>query len=134
MIEVELNKIKVDESRNEQLIVFKEKGGTRFLPLVIGISEVQSIKMKLSGVQPPRPLTHDLFCRTLESLNAKIEKVCIDRLQSNTFFAKLVLKTQDGNLIDIDARPSDGVALAIRAGASVYVAEEVLGQAGVTSL
>ena len=134
MVEVELSKIKIDESRNEQLIVFKEKGGTRFLPLVIGIAEVQAIKLKLSGVQPPRPLTHDLFCRTLESLHVSIEKVCIDRLQSSTFFAKLILKTSDGATVDVDARPSDGVALAIRSGAPVYVAEEVLGQAGVTSL
>ncbi|MSR77571.1 MAG: bifunctional nuclease family protein [Candidatus Omnitrophica bacterium] len=134
MVEVELSKIKIDESRNEQLIVFKEKGGTRFLPLVIGISEVQAIKLKLSGVKPPRPLTHDLFFRTLQALNVTIEKVCIDRLQSNTFFAKLILKTKDGESVEVDARPSDAVALAIRGNTPVFVAEEVLGQAGVTSL
>ncbi len=134
MIELELNKIKVDESRSEQLIVFREKNGTRFLPLVIGISEIQAIKMKLSGIKPPRPLTHDLFANTLESLGAHLDRVVIEKLQNNTFFAKMFLKTKDGSSLEVDARPSDCIALAIRTGASIFVAEEVLGQAAVTNI
>jgi bifunctional DNase/RNase len=131
MIELVLSKIKIDETRNEQVIVFKEKDGTRFLPVVIGIAEVNSIKMKLSGIKPPRPLTHDLLLQVIEKLDAKLEKVVIDRLHQNTFYAKLLLKTSKGEEAAIDARPSDSVALALRAEAPIYAAEEVLGEAGV---
>lgn len=130
MIPLVLSKIKVDETRNEQVIVFKEKEGTRLLPVVIGMAEVNSIKMKLSGVKPPRPMTHDLLQQIIEQLGGKLEKVVIDRLQQNTFFAKLHLRTPDKEII-IDARPSDSVALALRAEAPVYVTEEVIGEAGV---
>lgn len=132
MIELILNKIKIDETRNEQVIVFREKEGTRLLPVVIGIAEVNAIKLKLSGIKPPRPLTHDLLLQTIEQLGAKLDRVVIDRLQSNTFFAKLYLKKDSTGEVEIDARPSDSVALALRAGAPIYAAEEVLGEAGVT--
>lgn len=132
MIELVLNKIKIDETRNEQIIVFREKDGTRFLPVVIGIAEVNAIKLKLSGIKPPRPLTHDLLLQTIEQLGAKLDRVVIDRLHSNTFYAKLYLKRNSDGEIEIDARPSDSVALALRAGSPIYAAEEVLGEAGVT--
>lgn len=131
MIELVLNKIKIDETRNEQVIVFKEKDGTRLLPVVIGMSEVNAIKMKLSGVKPPRPLTHDLLVLIIQQLGAKVERVVIDKLQQNTFFAKIHLKTADKKEVIVDARPSDSVAVALRADAPVFVAEEVLGEAGV---
>lgn len=131
MIELILSKIKIDETRNEQVIVFKEKEGTRFLPVVIGIAEVNAIKMKLSGIKPPRPLTHDLLLQITEKLDASLERVVIDRLHQNTFFAKLHLKNSKGEEIAVDARPSDSVAVALRADAPIYVAEEVIGEAGV---
>lgn len=131
MIELVLSKIKIDETRNEQVIVFKEKEGTRFLPVVIGIAEVNSIKMKLSGIKPPRPLTHDLLLQIIEKLDSKLEKVVIDRLHQNTFYAKLILKSPKDEEVAIDARPSDSVALALRADAPIFAAEEVLGEAGV---
>lgn len=130
MIELVLNKIKIDENRNEQVIIFREKDGTRFLPVVIGVAEVNAIKMKLSGVKPPRPLTHDLLIQTVEQLGAKLDKVVIDKLQNNTFYAKLFLK-RNGEEVVVDARPSDSVALALRADAPVYVSEEVMGAAGI---
>ena len=132
MIELALNKIKIDETRNEQIIVFREKDGTRFLPVVIGMAEVNAIKLKLSGVKPPRPLTHDLVMQILEQLDAKIEKVTIDRLHQNTFYAKIHLRKPDGTEVLIDSRPSDSVALAVRANVPVFTAEEVLGEAGVS--
>ena len=132
MIELVLNKIKIDESRNEQVIVFKEKEGSRLLPVVIGIAEVNSIKMRLSGIKPPRPLTHDLMLQMIDQLNAKLSKVVIDRLHQNTFYAKIHLKGSKGEDIVVDARPSDSVALALRAEVPVFVAEEVMGEAGVT--
>ena len=132
MIELVLNKIKIDETRSEQVIVFREKDGTRYLPVVIGIAEVNAIKMKLSGIKPPRPLTHDLLLQLVEQMGAKLTKVVIDKLQNNTFYAKLhVKRAADGELV-IDARPSDSVALALRAEVPIFVAEEVLGEAGVT--
>lgn len=134
MIQLELSKIKIDESRNEQLIVFREKGGTRYLPVVIGIAEVNAIKLKLSGITPPRPLTHDLMLQTIEAFGGHLERVNIDRLQNNTFFAKLILRQQNQEFVELDARPSDSVALALRAGAPIFVTEEILGQAGVTDL
>lgn len=131
MIELILNKIKVDEARSEQVIVFKEKEGTRFLPVVIGMPEVNAIKMKLSSIQPPRPLTHDLILTMLESLGGKVEKVVIDRLQQNTFFAKIFIRSSQGEEIVIDARPSDSVAIALRAEVPAYASEEVMGEASV---
>jgi len=133
MIELVLNKIKVDETRNEQVIVLREKEGTRYLPVVIGIAEVNAIKFKLSGIQPPRPLTHDLLVNIMTELSASLEKVTIDRLQSNTFYATLHLK-HNGSEMTVDARPSDSIAVALRTGAPIFVAEEVMGQAGVNEI
>ena len=134
MIELVLNKIKVDETRGENVIIFREKEGTRYLPVVIGLSEVQSIKMKLGGMTPPRPLTHDLILQILTQLNAKLESVVIDRLESSTFYAKLNLVKEGGSRIQVDARPSDSAALAVRAGVPVFVSEEVMGQASVVQI
>jgi len=134
MIELVLNKIKIDETRNEQVIVLREKEGTRFLPVVIGIAEVNAIKLKLSGIKPPRPLTHDLLVNVVESLGAKIEKVCIDKLEANTFYAKLHLRRNGDGETVVDARPSDSIAIALRTGVPIYVAEEVIGQVGVTEI
>ena len=132
MIELVLSKIKIDENRNEQIIALKEKDGTRFLPVVIGIAEVNAIKLRLSGIESPRPLTHDLLLDTIEELGAKLKEIHIDRLENNTFFAKLVLSRNGHGEIKIDARPSDSVALALRAGAPIFAAEEVMDEAGVS--
>lgn len=136
MIELQLNKIKVDDTRNEQMIIFKEKKGERFLPVVIGIAEVNAIKLKLSGMEPPRPLTHDLMVSAIGQLGGRLEKVVIDRLEQNTFFAKIYLKKGTNGKVPIvvDARPSDSVALALRADAPVFVSEEVMGQASVSEI
>ncbi|HLD50452.1 MAG TPA: bifunctional nuclease family protein [bacterium] len=134
MIELVLSKIKVDETRNEQVIVFKEKDGTRFLPVVIGIAEVNAIKIKLSGIKPPRPLTHDLVLEIVDRCGARLEKVVIDRLQQNTFYATLHFIQKVGEPVTVDARPSDSVALALRAAAPIFAADEVMGEAGVNEV
>ena len=128
LVEMEINKIRIDERRGEQIIVLKERGGNRMLPIIIGISEVTAIKMKVSGVTPPRPLTHDLLQATIEQLGAKVEKIIISKLEFNTFFAQLVLRTKDGGTTAVDARPSDSIALALRADAPIFVAPQVLDQ------
>lgn len=132
MIELVLSKIKIDENRSEQVIVLKEREGSRFLPVVIGIAEVNAIKLKLSGIEPPRPLTHDLLLRSIEELGARLKEIHIDKLENNTFHAKLVLTRNGSGEVQVDARPSDSVALALRAGAPIYAAEEVMDEAGVS--
>ena len=128
LIQMDVSKIRIDERRGEQVVVLKERGGNRFLPIIIGISEVTAIKMKISGIQPPRPLTHDLLKDAIAQLGASLERIVITKLEFNTFFAQLVLKTRDGDLREVDARPSDSIALALRADAPIFVAEDVLNQ------
>jgi len=125
---MEVSKIRIDERRGEQVIVLKECSGTRLLPIIIGISEVTAIKMKISGIQPPRPLTHDLLRNTITQLGAKLVRVVINKLEFNTFFATLLVQTKEGNVEAVDARPSDSIALALRADAPIFVADDVLTQ------
>lgn len=128
LVRMEVNKIRIDERRGEQVIVLRESGGNRMLPIIIGISEVTAIKMKITGTEPPRPLTHDLLISTVTQLGATLEKVVITKLEFNTFFASLVLRTKEGEVKEVDARPSDSIAVALRAEAPIFVAEEVLNQ------
>jgi uncharacterized protein len=129
MPQVELSKIIIDERRQDQIIVLREKGGTRQFPIVIGFLEASSIKMQLSGVAAPRPMTHDLLVTMAQQLGAKIERLTVDDLIENTFHAKLVLKKADGAEVVIDCRPSDGVALAVRAQVPIFVEEVVFKKA-----
>jgi hypothetical protein len=128
MVEMELSKIVIDEKRHDQLIVLKEKGGLRLLPIVIGLNEASAIKLKISGFNPPRPLTHDLIYVMLKDLNAGVEKIIIDKLEEATFHAKIVIKAANGESKIIDARPSDSVALAVRFHAPIFVEEEIIKQ------
>ena len=128
MVEMELNKIVIDEKRHDQLIVLKEKNGNRILPIVIGLAEASAIKLKISGFKPPRPLTHDLLHNAIENLNASIVKIIIDKLEESAFHAKIVLKTADGQEKVIDARPSDSIALAVRAHAPIFVEDDIIKQ------
>ncbi|MBU0547871.1 MAG: bifunctional nuclease family protein [Candidatus Omnitrophica bacterium] len=128
MIEMELNKIVIDEKRHDQLIVLKEKDGLRVLPIVIGLNEASAIKLKISGFNPPRPLTHDLIYIMLKDLNASVEKIIIDKLEEATFHAKIFIKSGSGDLRIIDARPSDSVALAVRFHAPIFVEETIVKQ------
>ena len=125
MIQVELSRIIIDERRQDQVVVLKEKTGSRQVPIVIGFMEASSIKIKISGVDVPRPLTHDLLAQAIEVLGGRLEKVVIDRLVNNTFFAKLEIRAKDGELKTLDARPSDSIALAVRFKAPMYISEEV---------
>jgi hypothetical protein len=128
LVQMEVSKIRIDERRGEQVVVLKEREGNRLLPIIIGISEVTAIKMKISGIQPPRPLTHDLLRNTITQLGATLLRVVINKLEFNTFFAKLILHTKGGAVEEVDARPSDSIALALRADAPIFVADEVLNQ------
>ncbi|MBN1492592.1 MAG: bifunctional nuclease family protein [Candidatus Omnitrophica bacterium] len=131
MIEVVISKIKIDELHEGQMIFLKEKDGERVLPVVIGIAEISSIKYKLSGVVMPRPLTHDLLSSVIKSVNASVNYVVIDKLEDNTFFAKISLKKENGETVAVDARPSDSIALAIRDDVSIFVEDDVMNIAGI---
>ena len=130
MVEMELIRILMNERRGEQMVVLKEKQGRRALPIIIGIPEASAIKLKISGVQPPRPMTHDLLKDTIEQLGATLKKVIIDRLQKNTFYAKLVLSDSNAKEIVVDARPSDSIALALRVKCPIFASSDLLNQVG----
>ncbi|MFH1406785.1 MAG: bifunctional nuclease family protein [Candidatus Omnitrophota bacterium] len=130
IVEMELKRIVIDETRLEQIVVLKERTGDRTLPIVIGASEAAAIKLEVSGIHPQRPMTHDLLRETIDGLGAKLEKIVIDKLENNTFYAKLHLKNEKNSAIVIDARPSDSIALAIRAKSPIFVAKEVLEKVG----
>ncbi len=132
MIRVELNRIVIDEKRQDQFIVLKEIDGERRFPIMIGLLEASSIRMRVSDIQLPRPLTHDLLLSTIEGLGARLEYVLIDDLVDGTFYAKLIIKNSGGQEQRIDARPSDGIALAVRAGSPIYVAEHVFQLAAIS--
>jgi bifunctional DNase/RNase len=126
MVEMELYKIKINEKSNIQTVILKEKKGKRLLSIGVGIPEINAIKLKVVGVVPPRPLTHDLLNNLIHNLDARVKRIVIDRLEINTFYAKIVLRTNDNGIKEIDARPSDSIALALRAKAPIFVVEDVL--------
>ncbi len=109
-------------------ILLKEVNGNRRLPIIIGAFEAQAIALELEGIKPPRPLTHDLFKQVIDNLGASIVEVIIDELRENTFYAKILLEIS-GLTNEIDGRPSDAIALAVRAQAPIFVAETVMDSA-----
>ena len=132
MIQVELSRIIIDEKRQDQVIVLKENEGDRQIPIVIGLMEASSIKIKISGVDVPRPMTHDLLVNVMRLLGGHLERVLIDKLVNNTFHAKLEIKSKEGAIKMIDSRPSDSIALAVRFKAPIFVADEVLQKSSMT--
>ncbi|MBM4054626.1 MAG: bifunctional nuclease family protein [Planctomycetes bacterium] len=125
MIPVTLSKIIITETSDHQVIVLKEIEGERSFPIVIGLNEAWAIDRAVKGINTPRPLTHDLINKVIESLNAGLEKVIINDLRNNTFYAKIILK-QNGSIVEIDSRPSDAVALAMQKNTPIFVASKVL--------
>lgn len=110
-------------------IVLREVDGERFLPVIIGLLEAQSIAVKVQGLPTPRPLTHDLMSNLLDELDVEVVQVSIEALREGTFFGSISLR-QDGDMMKIDSRPSDAIGLAVRTGSPIYVAEEVMSEAG----
>lgn len=106
-------------------LLLKETFGLRRLPIIIGGFEAQSIALELEGIKPPRPLTHDLVKTLIDHLGATIVEVIINELKDNTFFAKIILDVSSLTS-EIDSRPSDAIAIAVRTGAAIYVSEEVM--------
>lgn len=123
-VEVELSRIIINEASDQQIIVLKERHGVRGFPIVIGIVEVFAIDRRLKGIKPPRPMTHDLLASVIESLGATVERIVIDDLRNQTFYAKIHLSV-DGRHVIVDSRPSDAIALCAAIDAPIFVAEHV---------
>jgi len=124
-IEMELSRIIINETSDQQIIVLKERHGHRSFPIVIGIVEIFAIDRRLKGIKPPRPMTHDLLDGVIEGLGAKIEKIVINDLRNHTFYAKIHLSS-NGRTVKVDSRPSDAIALGTASNTPIYVAEHVL--------
>jgi len=106
-------------------ILLKEVYGNRRLPIIIGAFEAQAIALEIEGIKPPRPLTHDLLKNIIENLGGTVQEIVIDELRDNTFFAKIILEVSSLTN-DIDSRPSDAIAVAVRTQAPIFVSEEVM--------
>jgi bifunctional DNase/RNase len=124
LVETRVVGVRMDQNAQSPVVILQESEGERVLPIWIGHAEAGSIAMHLTGRKFERPLTHDLMKTVIEGLKATLEKVAVTELRSNTFLAKLVLE-RDNEVISIDARPSDSIAVALRMGAPIYVAEDL---------
>src|SRR5215469_14717972 len=122
---MELTRIIINENNEQQIIFLKEVDGERTFPIVIGIFEATSIDRRVKSQPTPRPLTHDLLANTIELLSGELLDIYISELRDHTYFAKLRIR-HNGELIEVDSRPSDAIALAVTANVPIYVAEDVL--------
>ena len=114
----------------QPIVLLKTTEGNRFLPIWIGQPEAASILMKLQGQSTPRPLTHDLFTDALGQLDAQVVRVCVTELRENTFYATITIR-QDGSELDIDSRPSDAIALAVRMDAPIFADDTVIEESAI---
>lgn len=130
MIEMVVDSIRVSLMNYQRVVILKEKETNRYLPIWIGAAEADAIAVKLQGVSVPRPLTHDLLQSMVGALGARIQSIVVNDLKNDTFFAKIFLAV-DGNQMEIDSRPSDAIALAVRAQAPIFAEESVLERAGI---
>jgi len=117
--------VSFDMVGKQPIVLLRTLDGTKFLPIWIGHPEAAAILMKLQGTPTPRPMTHDLVTDMLGELNASVSKVAVTALRENTFYAQITLQV-NGSEIEIDSRPSDAIALAVRADAKIFVADEVI--------
>ncbi len=126
-VQMELSRIIISEINDQQVIYLKEVEGKRSFPILIGIFEATSIDRRVKGYPSPRPLTHDLLVGVAENLGGEFQSVVISELKDHTYYARLRIK-QNGEMIEVDARPSDAIAVAVTCDPPlpIYVAEEVL--------
>jgi uncharacterized protein len=122
--------VSFDMVGKQPIVLLKTVDGNKFLPIWIGHPEAASILMKLQGASTPRPMTHDLLCEMLGELEVKCTQVAVTELRENTFFASITLSV-NGREMEIDSRPSDAIALAVRAGAPIFAAEEVITESAI---
>jgi len=130
MIEMTVDSIRVSLMNYQRVVMLKEKMAERYLPIWIGPAEADAIAVKLQGVTVPRPLTHDLLCTVITTLGATINSIIVSDLKNDTFYAKIIFDV-DGEQMEIDSRPSDALALAVRAEVPIYAEEAVLDKASI---
>ena len=130
MIELRIESIRVSLMNYQRVVVLKEKGAERFLPIWIGAAEADAIAVRLQDVSVARPMTHDLFSNALKAFGASVRRVVVNDLNNDTFYARIHIQV-NGRSFEIDSRPSDALALAVRAAAPIFAEEAVLEKAGV---
>ncbi len=130
MIEMIIDSIRVSLMNYQRVVILKEKMAERYLPIWIGPAEADAIAVKLQGVSPPRPLTHDLLNDVINVLGASVDSITVNDLKNDTFYAKVILKV-DGGQLEVDSRPSDALALAVRTDVPIYADESVLDKASI---
>ena len=126
-VQMELRRIIISEMHDQQVIMLREVDGDRSFPIVIGIFEATSIARRVKNIPAPRPLTHDLVANVVDQLGGEFQDVIISELREHTYYAKLRIR-KDGELIEVDSRPSDAIALAVTARVPIYVNEDVLNE------
>lgn len=131
MVEVTIDSVRVSLMSQHRVVVLKETDSDRYLPIWIGPFEADAITIQLQGVQVARPLTHDLLKSVIRELGVKVSHVLVNELRNDTFFAQIVADV-NGKSVEIDSRPSDAIALAVRVGAPIFVAEQVMEIASIT--
>jgi uncharacterized protein len=129
MIEIEVESIRSSTLNNQHVVMLKEKAGELYLPIWIGSAEADAIAIKIQGAASPRPRSHDLMHSIISAMGATIDYVLLNEIKGDTFYARIRLNV-NGNAIEIDCRPSDAIALALRAGTPIYAAETVLKEGG----
>ena len=132
-VRMEIKGLMLDPSSKTPIVVLHDEDKQIFLPIWIGVFEANAIALRIEGVEPPRPMTHDLLHSTLEELGASVDRVTISALRDNTFYAEISLSGPAGEL-GLDARPSDAIALALRASAPIFVLRSVLESAQAADL
>lgn len=132
-LRVEIKGLMLDPASNIPIVILRDTESQLFLPIWIGVFEANAIALRIEGVEPPRPMTHDLLKLVLEQLGATVEKIVISDLRESTFFALIHLR-QDGKEVTVDARPSDAIALALRTEAPIFVLRSVLDKAQAADL
>lgn len=125
-IRMELARILIRETDDTHVVELREVDGDRIFPIVIGFNEAFAIERRLMGQVPPRPQTHELLASVIEELGYSLDHVVINDLRNHTFFARLMLRNGEGNVVDIDSRPSDALAIGVATEAPIYVEEHVL--------
>ena len=133
LIEIELFQVIITEGQPQQVIVLREKGGDRFFPIFIGFNEAMAIDRKLKDTQVPRPLTHDLLYNVIEKMGGKLARIVINDLKEDTYYALLEIRRGE-EVIQVDSRPSDAIALAVRTSVPVFVAQHVLEHAALAGM
>ena len=125
-IEVKIRGLMMDPGSGTPIIILKDTNSETMLPIWVGAYEANAIALEIEKILPQRPMTHDLLCNIITEMGMVVERVVVTELRDNTFFAVIVLKDADGKVILVDARPSDAIALALRADCPIFVEEEVI--------